>query len=159
MAITKGHSTRRRRRAEEWGSFLFELDKVHPRYSFGNGSRFDRTAFSEHLHPEWDAACIVPDKFKGRMTKFTIIGDRSHERDLWEQKFADENHSGVGTLTFRGQRSEYLGSMPFDALWNVVLASLTGGIRFIYLHGAAIKNGTARITYIGFYEEFDVEDA
>ena len=93
------------------------------------------------------------------MTRFTLIGDRSDERALWEQTLADEHHRGVGTLTFRGQRSEYLGSVPFDALWNVVLAALKGGFRFIYLHGAAMKNGTARIRSIGFYEEFDMEDA
>jgi hypothetical protein len=159
MIATKRRATRRRQPIEEWGSFLFEIEKAHPHYSFGNGSRLDRTAYSEHFHPEWDATCIAPDKFKGRLTRFTIIGDRSDERDLWEQKLADENHSGVGTLTFHGQRSEYLGSVPFDALWNVVLASLAGGIRFIYLHGAAIKRGTARMTSIAFYEEFDIEDA
>jgi hypothetical protein len=93
------------------------------------------------------------------MTKFTTIGDRSDERDLWDQKLADENHSGVGTLTFRGDRSDYLGSVPFDALWNVVHATVSGGIQFIYLHGAAMKRGTARMTSIGFYEEFNVEDA
>jgi hypothetical protein len=151
-------STRRRRPVQEWGSFLFEIQKVHPHYSFGNGSRLDRTAFSEHFHPEWDATCLTPEKFEGRITRFTLIGDRSNERDLWEQKLADEHHSGVGTLTLRGQRSEYLGSVPFDALWKVVLTSLSGGLRYIYLHGAAIKNGTARINSIGFYEEFDVED-
>jgi hypothetical protein len=159
MTTTKRRPTRRRRPAEEWGSFLFEIEKAHPHYSFGNGSRFDRTAFSEHFHPEWDAVCIAPEKFKGRKTRFTIIGDRSDERDLWEQKLADENHSGVGTLTFRGERSEYLGSVPFDALWNVVHATISGGLRFIYLHGAALRRGTARMTSIGFYEEFDVEDA
>jgi hypothetical protein len=143
---------------EEWESFLFEIEKIHPHYSFGNGSKLEQTAFAEHFHPEWDARCISAEKYKGRMTRFTIIGDRSSERDQWEQTLADACRSGVGTLTFRGQRSEYLGSLPFDALWNVVLTSLAGGLRFIYLHGAAIKHGTARITSIGFYEEFDPED-
>ena len=158
MAAGRERQTRRRRPVEEWGSYLFEINHIRPHYSFGNGSRFDRTAFSEHLHPEWEATCQAPDKFKGRMTKFTLIGDRSDERDQWEQKPADEHHSGVGTLTFRGQRSEYLGSLPFDPLWNIVLASISGGFKFIYLHGSAIKHGTARIASIGFYQEFDLED-
>ena len=153
--------TRRKRRvAEEWGSFLFEIDKVRPHYSFGDGSRLDRTAFSEHFQPEVDATCVAPEKYRGRLTSFTLIGDRLDERDLWLQSYALEKHeAGVGTLTFRGEQSQYLGSLPFDALWNVVATMLAGRFRFIYLHGAAIKNGAARIKSISFYEEFDLENA
>lgn len=152
--------TRRKRRpVEEWGSFLFAIEKVHSHYSFGDGSHLDRTAYSEYLHPEVEATCVAPEKFKGRTTRFTLIGDRSDERDLWSQTYAlDKHEAGVGTLTFRGERSEYLGSVPFDALWNVVAAILAGGFRFIYLHGAAMKHGSARIKSIGFYEEFDLDN-
>jgi hypothetical protein len=153
--------TRRKRRpVEEWGSFLFAIGKVHSHYSFGDGSHLDRTAHSEYFHPEVDATCLAPEKFKGRKTRFTLIGDRSNERDLWLQTYAlDKHEAGVGTLTFRGERSEYLGSVPFDALWNVVATMLGGGFRFIYLHGAAMKNGAARIKSIGFYDEFDLDNA
>jgi hypothetical protein len=158
MAATKRRSTHRRR-SEEWGSYLFEIEKVHAHYSFGDGSDLDRTAFSEHLQPQFDAHCLLPEKFKGRMTRFTFIGDRSLDRDQREQVQADQHSSGIGTLTFRGQKSEYLGALPFDPLWNVVLAAIAGGTRFIYLHGAALKHGSARISSTGFYEEFDPEDA
>ena len=153
--------TRRKRRpVEEWGSFLFAIEKVHSHYSFGDGWRLDRTAFSEHFHPEVDATCLAPEKFKGRTTRFTLIGDRPNERDLWLQTYAlDKHKAGVGTLTFRGDRSEYLGSVPFDALWNVVATMLTGGLKFIHLHGAAMKSGSARIKSIGFYEELDMDNA
>lgn len=152
--------TRRKgRQVEEWGSFLFAIEKVHPHYSFGDGSHLDRTAYSEYFHPEVKATCVAPEKFKGRTTTFTLIGDRSDEHDLWSQTYAlDKHQRGVGTLTFRGERSEYLGSVPFDALWHVMLTTLAGGFRFIYLHGAAMKRGTARIKSIGFYEEFDLEN-
>lgn len=97
----------RRKRApvEEWGSFLFAIEKVHPHYSFADGSHLDRTAYSEHFHPEVDATCLAPEKHKGRPTRFTFIGDRSNERDLWLQTYAlDKQEAGVGTLTFRGER-------------------------------------------------------
>jgi hypothetical protein len=158
MVARKTH--RKRGPAAEWGSFLFVIEKVHSHYSFGDGSRLDRTAFAEYFQPELDATCLAPGKFKGRRTRFTLIGDRSNERDLWSQPYALEKHeAGVGTLTFRGERSAYLGSVPFDALWNVVATTLAGGFRFIHLHGAAMKNGTARIRSIGFYEEFDLDNA
>jgi len=31
--------------------------------------------------------------------------------------------------------------VPFDALWNVVATMLAGGLKFIHLHGAAMKTG------------------
>lgn len=158
MAARKRH--RKRSRVEEWGSFLFVIEQVHTHYSFGDGSRLDRTAFAEYFHPEIDATCISPEKYNGRLTRFTLIGDRLDERNLWSQTSAIDKHdAGVGTLTFRGDRSEYLGSVPFDALWNIVSTTLAGGLRFIYLHGAAMKNGTARIKLIAFYEEFDLDNA
>jgi hypothetical protein len=88
-----------------------------------------------------------------------LIGDRENERDLWLQTPAAAWERGVGTLTFRGERSEYLGGVPFDALWNVVAAFLAGNLHFIHLHGAAMKNGTSRIRTIAFYEEFDLDNA
>jgi hypothetical protein len=152
--------TRRRGRpVEEWGSYLFSIEKVHSHYSFGDGSHLDRTAYSEYLHPEVEATCVAPEKFKGRTTRFTLIGDRSTERDLWSQTYAlDKHEAGVGTLTFRGEQSEYLGSVPFDALWNVIATIRSGGFQFIYLHGATIKYCSARIKSIGFYEEFNLDD-
>lgn len=158
MVGTKTHR-KRRRPVEEWGSFLFAIETIHSHYSFGDGSRLDHTAFSEYFHPQLDATCLAPEKYKGRLTRFTLIGDRLNERDLKAQASSAEKHSaGVGTLTFRGEQSDYLGSVPFDTLWNVISTSLAGGFRFIYLHGAAMKRGTARIKSIGFYEEFDLDD-
>lgn len=40
-----------------------------------------------------------------------------------------------------------------------MLTVAAGGFRYIYLHGAALKNGTSRIRWMAFYEEFDLDDA
>ena len=62
--------TRRKRRpVEEWGNFLFAIEKVHSHYSFGDGSHLDRTAYSECLQPEVEATCVAPEKFKGSNDK------------------------------------------------------------------------------------------
>lgn len=150
---------KRRKAPEAWGSYLFEIVRLHSHYSFGRGSRFDRTAFGEYLHPQIDATCLAPEKFRGRLTHFTLIGDRRIEHDLWMQTPAPEHEAGVGTLTMRGEQSDYLGSLPYDAAWRLSPVILTGGFRYIYLHGAAMYRGTARIHSIGFYEEFDIEEA
>ena len=142
-----------------WTSFLFRIDEVEPSYSFSDGSKFYVTAQTEHLHLRVLTTCVAPPKFDGRETRFTLIGDRQLEHDQWMQTSAPENHNGVGTLTMRGERSEYLGAIPFDSVWHVSATMISGGLRFIYLHGAAMFRGSARISSISFYRAFDIEDA
>jgi hypothetical protein len=156
--MPRAQGAARKRTIEPYDSYLFEIERVNSHYSFGDGHHLQRTAFSEYLHPEITASCLKPDKFRSRRTRFMLLGDRSAERDLWMQATAPEHHSGVGTLTFRGDRSDYLGSVPFDALWNVLHSAHAGGFRFIYLHGAAVRHGSARIRSIGFYDEFDPDE-
>lgn len=93
------------------------------------------------------------------MTEFTLIGQRELEHDLWMQVSAPEHEAGIGTLTMRGEQSSYLGVLPYDAAWRLTPAILAGGFRFIYLSGSATYRGTARIHSIGFYQEFDMDDA
>jgi hypothetical protein len=144
---------------KDWDSFLFRIEEVDPHYSFSDGSKFQPTAHNEHLHLHVVAVCVSPPKFDGRKTRFTLIGDRQLEQDQWMQKSAPENHRGVGTITMRGEQSEYLGSIPYDSVWHISAMMISGGLRFIYLHGAALFRGSARISSISFYREFDLEDA
>ena len=120
--------------------------------------RFENTEYDEALQPEIDTVCLAPQKLSGRQTRFALIGNRRVERDLWMQKSAPKNESGVGTLTMRGAQSNYLGSIPYDALWRIQPLILAKGIRFIYLHGAAMLRGEARIRSMAFYDEFDPDD-
>lgn len=151
---------KRRKRTcdEQWCSYVFGIERLHAHYSIGCGSRFQRTAYDEHLHPEIEAICLAPAKFVDRRTRFTLIGDRQLEQDLWMQKPEPNNVLGVGTLTMRGRRSDYLGAIPYDAAWRIQPLILAGGLRFIYLNGASMLRGTARITWMAFYEELDPED-
>lgn len=151
-------TTRAKRQAEQWCSYLFEIQEVHAHYSYSDGTRFSRTAQEEHLQPRVNAICRAPTKLQGRRTDFVLIGDRQHELDLRSQSLAPASVTGVGTLTMRGTRSDYLGSLPYDAAWHVAPMVLSGAFRFIYLHGATLSRGTARIKSISFYHEFDLED-
>lgn len=147
------------RRVEESESYLFRIESLHSHYSFGNGFRLDRTAYSEHLHPEIETTCLAPAKYSDRQTRFTLIGDRRLEQDLWMQARSEPFEGGVGTLTMRGRQSEYLGGVPYDAAWRIQPLILAGGLRFIYLHGAAMRRGSARIRSIAFYQDFDPDEA
>jgi hypothetical protein len=143
------------RRVEAHESYLFRIETLQSHYSFGSGAGLQRTAHREHLHPEIEAVCLAPSKLAGRETRFTIIGDRQMEQDLWMQEPASNSESGIGTLTMRGSQSTYLGSLPYDAAWGIQPLIFNGDLRFIYLHGAAMSRGTARISWMAFYTEFD----
>lgn len=144
--------------SDAFESYLFRIEGVEPHYSCSDGSKFQPTAQNEHLHLDVLTVCDSPPKLKGRKARFTVMGDRQLEHDQWMQKSAPENHTGVGTLTMRGERSAYLGLIPFDSVWHISAMMISGGFRFIYLHGAAMHRGSARISSISFYREFDLDD-
>ena len=138
-------------------SYLFEIESARPSYLFGSFLRAREQSFGEYLHPRIDAVCKAPAKLSGRVTLFTLIGDREINRRLSLGELAPST-MGVGTLTMRGTKSEYLGQVPHDAAWQIVSAIRGGAFKFIVLHGAALSNGRARIQSIGFDEKFDPDE-
>ena len=128
-------------RVPEIESYLFEIGDIAPTYSFHVGNeRFELGAYGEYLHIELTAKCLRPRKFEGRETTFTFIGTRDCIADT--QTMSRAYASGVGTLTFRGRRSDYLGLLPYDAASTLALMVLAGGYRFIYLSGPPMRRGS-----------------
>ena len=140
-------------------SYLFQIDRIMPDYSFGiSYSRFDDGAYSEHAHTEIVATCLVPAKLAGRTTTFTLMGDRhliSEEAHPSDEGFGPKS---IGSLTMRGERNEYAGRLPFDALASMSALILAGGVQFILLSGSARKRGTSLINYMAFKKEANPED-
>lgn len=66
--------------------------------------------------------------------------------------------TGLGSLTMRGVRSEYLGSIPFDFALALPSTIAIEGYRWIKLFGGALKYGTARIRSVGFLHQADPDD-
>ncbi len=144
---------RSNQRIETPQSYLFRIEQVDPHYSFGINVSAIRDGFwSEYMHHQFLAVCLAPAKFAGRRTQFTIIGDRQ----LIGR--ADNEPLAVGRLKMRGEHSEYLGSLPFDAAQIVPILALVEGYRFILLSGDQTRNGSARIRHMGFYRELDPDD-
>lgn len=86
------------------------------------------------------------------------MGDRSRTVDLMQPDQATWEPIGVGTLTMRGEQSSFLGSLPLDAALPIPGLIQTGGYRFIYLAGEPVRYGSARIRFISFYHDFDVDE-
>lgn len=149
----------KRRTYERPGSFLFKIEEIDPAYSFGSvATKYDHAPYSEHAHTVILTRCLVPDKFAGQDTEFTLIGYRSIACQLNGSKSTDRISDSVGTLTMRGDRRSYLGSMAFDTLLAIAPVILSGGLQYIYLSGSALRYGTSRITYIAFRREADPND-
>jgi hypothetical protein len=147
---------RKPKQIETAESYLFAIETMRPDYSFGLGDpRFDRGVYSEHAHTEIMATCLVPQKLSGRETRFILIGDRSITAETNDPDRVVQSATGVGTLTMRGSRSEYLGCFPFDVLLALAPSILAGGLKFIYLSGPALSHGSSRIRCISFWREAD----
>ena len=152
--------TRKRPSKPTLESFLFKIESISPDYSFGLGNpRFDRGAYSEHAHTEIVAACLAPKRFAGRATTFTLLGSRDIAEELRQPDRAFQQPRGVGTLTMRGNRSEYLGSLPLDALLSLTHPIIAGGLAYISLAGFR-EHGTSaiRVNYVAFRREVDLDD-
>lgn len=141
-------------------SFLFKIESISHDYSFGLGNaRFDRGAYNEHAHTEIVTTCLAPKRFAGRVTTFTLLGDRSITEELRQPDSTVQRPRGVGTLTMRGNRSEYLGPFPLDALLTLTQPVLAGGLKYISLAGLRERRTSAiRVNYIAFRREADLND-
>jgi hypothetical protein len=61
----------------------------------------------------------------------------------------------VGVLTMRGERREFLGSLPYDALWGLIHVFPTYALRIGHLFGI-LERGRAEIQSVNFAR--DLED-
>jgi hypothetical protein len=152
--LASGRSTTPK--VDESASYLFSVEGFSPSYSFSAGSHWQNTAHDEHLTAKVTARCLAPKKYSGRVTTFTLLGDRTDVR-LMNAESSTFKAAVVGTLTLRGKHSEYLGGLPFDALLNLQSMFVANKIKFIWLAGAQLKHGSATIARISF--DVDIEDA
>lgn len=137
--------------------FTFKIQSVNPHYSFGVGnSRFDGE-YTEHHHTELEAICLSPYRLAERVTRFVLIADRRIQKKLDGEDGRDSPPLCVGTLTMRGSRSEYLGSLPFDAALSLPALMESGAIAYIYLSGSALSRGASSISWMAFYGHLDPE--
>lgn len=140
-------------------SFLFEIKMVAPDYSFGSAHPpYNRGYLAEYAHTEIDAVCLIPRKFAGRATRFILLGDRAVSCELNDPREQERPWNGVGTLTMRGSRSKYLGTVPFDALLALSPVIAAGTLRFIYMSGAPLRHGSAHIDYFALKRNADPDD-
>lgn len=140
-------------------SYAFRIEEVKPSYSFGVGhDRLSAGDFAEYLHTAIETVCVAPTRLEGRQTTFTLLGDRQIIERVVRRSTSSKFVSGIGTLTMRGTRSEYLGSLPYDAALAVPSIILLKGYRFIHLSGEGLRRGTATINFMSLCWNIDIDD-
>ena len=73
-----------------------------------------------------------------RLTRLVFLADRGF---FDRPKSLDRNWRplGVGHLTMRGDRSDYLGSLPFDAVWGIANGVAAGVFKYVVLTGPRLN--------------------
>lgn len=157
--MTRKRKRRSRAPAIDYRSYVFRIVSWEPSYSFAlNDGPLHDGPYWEHVQLVLTAECLAPSKMAGRISTFTFLGNREEARALNQPPNSDWRPLCVGSLTVRGDRTEYLGSLPVDSLWGLVSALPSGTLQFLDMHGERLRYGSARIRSIRFEREVDPED-
>ena len=158
--MTKTKGKRPRRSSEQaYQSFIFRIEDWEPSYSFGlNRSRYFEGPYSEYLDIALKGVFLSPEKAKDRRATLRVLADRRETHAVADPANSEWEPRCVGTLTIRGARTDYLGSLPYDAMWGLIDLLSQGTIRMLDLHGRALYRGKAEIETMHFAHDIDPED-
>jgi hypothetical protein len=99
--------------------------------------------------------CLAPKKLIGRMMVLRLLGNRKEMGALNEPEKSDLKPLCVGSISVRGDRNEFLGSLPLDSLWSLMTRLPSATFQFIDMHGERLMWGRARIRYLSFCKDID----
>ncbi len=140
------------------GIFAFRIEATAPSYSMNvERKKGAGEAYREYFHLNLTGEMLIPEKFKGRTGNIFLIGDRSM---LYrpKPKEGEDWSPSVGSIEIRGERTEYLGSLPPDMMWGLVSSIHAGLVNVIVMTGQQLRYGRARIYGVHFENEIDPED-
>ena len=63
----------------------------------------------------------------------------------------------ASAVVIRGARREFLGSLPYDALWGLLHVLSSDALRIVHLYGS-LERGRAEIKSVIFARDADPED-
>ncbi len=114
--------------------------------------------FWEHSSLDLKGKFLHPDELINRDIEVTILGDRRYVHILEHPTEPTQEPKAIGGLTVRGKQSEFIGSVPHDALQTLVLLLNAGKIKVIEIAGKALYRGSADIHSIRFEKEYSPEE-
>jgi hypothetical protein len=156
MPRTKNRSSQR---PSNYQSFYIEVDGCEPAYSFAvNNFRHHEGPYREHLEITVSSGIfLAPERLKGRRMSAVFLGSREDQSAVEQATTCDWKPRNVGVLTVRGHQNQFLGSLPYDALWALVHAFDCGMFRIVDFYGI-LERGRANIQSIHFTRAVDPKD-
>jgi hypothetical protein len=149
---------RKRRPPSNFQSFYIQIKDSTPDYTFSlNGSKLTVGPYWEHLETTLMGTFLWPDRVKGLQIRLVFMGLRDHQSKLEQPIDSDWKPRNVGVLTLRGKRREFLGSLPYDALWGLLHAFSSGALRIAHLYGI-LERGRAEIHSVNFARDVDPDE-
>ena len=139
--------------------FIFEINDWVPNFSFGvDNSKYFEGLYSDHAELELSTTCVFPVVRTGEATIIRLVGERDIHNPEFLKSNSDWKPNGVGTLEMRGERREFYGNLPYDAIWGLCTALAAQRLRYILLYGPSLKRGSTRTQSIDFQRDVNLDD-
>jgi len=134
---------------EDWNlSYSLSLDR-HGKMSAG--------LYWEHTSLEMKGTFVHPETL-AKPIQIIILGDREKISALERPGEYHYEPKAVGGLTIRGKESEFLGSVPFDAIQPLCQILQARKLKYLVLSGQVLYRGSSDIFSMSFQEHFSSED-
>lgn len=107
--------TARKAKVQEFQSFLIDVVDWEVKYGFSlDTGKHSVTGgpYWEHVDLALTGTFALPEKLVGKTVSVSLLGDRRDDSVLDAPDQSHREPLGVGGLTVRGERREYLGSIP-----------------------------------------------
>jgi len=126
--------------------------------SLNTNGIFGEGPYWEYFSLKLKGELLRPRKIKGREIQITFLPDRTMDDAIANSKSATWKPEAVGSLTSRGKRSEFIGSLPMQPIASILTALQSGKIQYVIFRGEALQYGSASIRGVTFSKEDDPED-
>lgn len=155
--------TKQKRKSKErpFEAYIIEILEWEAPYSFSLSldNDIDPGPYWEHIEIKIQGKFIKPQKLAGKELELCFLGNRQISSVMNDYK---ENYNwepkAVGGLSVRGERREYIGSLPFDAFPLLSNCFSAGKFKYVILHGQSLRYGSADIRYAHFQLQYDEEE-
>src|SRR5262249_5635904 len=127
-------------------------------FSLSLNEKFFPGPYWEHSEVNIKGRLLKPDNFKSREIIGTILGDRDLVTAVEDPEHCRHEPKGVGQINLRGKDSEFLVSIPHDALPLIYELLKDSRAKFIDLNGFLLYRGESWIRSISFDKEYSVEE-
>jgi hypothetical protein len=150
---------RKEKPAVDYGTYPVHIRNWNVHYSIRleGDSRFGERPYWEHYCLELRGELLGPEKVKGREIRITFLAERTIDQEIVNPDSPAFKPKASGRLSSRGKRSDFIGSLPMDALSSVLSLLQFGNINYVVFQGKALRYGSASIERVSFSKEYDPE--